>query len=64
MAQFIGTLGNSLRKANISSDMEALADLECAVSGDLACINGVLNCVEQRITKELTARNSAIELQQ
>jgi hypothetical protein len=57
MAHFVQTLDGLFDKANITSDMEILDDLEGAIGNELAEIGGILNRVQRRIAKELATRN-------
>ena len=57
IAHFVQTLDGLVDKANITSDMEILDDLEGAIGNELAEIGGILNRVQRRIAKELATRN-------
>jgi hypothetical protein len=57
MAHYAHTVGETLAQADISSDVEILADLETAVHDGIADMGAVLLRVEHRIAEELASRN-------
>jgi hypothetical protein len=57
MSDYAHVVGETLAQANITSDVEILADLEDAIGDEIADIGAVLLRVERRVAEELARRN-------